>query len=462
MCPCNVRREASEYHRSVAEPPVPPFVMDRPVLHAVVRELVEDERVAAFIDALPTRARVSEAALPPLLATLHEKLGRGLVVLLPEDADARDAADAAAWFLGDDAVGLLPSRGVSYESGLAPPPHLVGERARALHVLERGGLVCASARALAEGLPPAKARPDPVEVRPGLEPGVEGFAEELALAGYERDGARGRPRPVRGARRHRRRLPDDRPRAAARRVLRRRDRVGARVLAVHAARPPPGVRSDPVSRRGAPCRSRRADARRRRRAAAGSERPRGGARRAAGLRLRARRGAARVGGGQRRGAVARRRDRARSVPAGAAVRVRGAEAGDRVARSRGGRERARGARPHRSARRRRVPASRRGAAHAEPPAPHRGARARAGRGSAGGAAAPVRDRAGAARLRLARPRHRRPARTTRSSAAARHASAASAAARCRASPTCAPATTSSTRITASGSSSASRRRPSRA
>ena len=160
--------------------------MDRPVLHAVVRELVEDERVAAFVDALPARARVSEAALPPLLATLHEKLERGLVVLLPEDADARDTADAAAWFLGDDAVGLLPSRGVSYESGLAPPPHLVGERARALHVLERGGLVCASARALAEGLPPADARPAPVEVRPGLEPGVDALAESLALAGYER------------------------------------------------------------------------------------------------------------------------------------------------------------------------------------------------------------------------------------------------------------------------------------
>ena len=160
--------------------------MDRPVLHAVVRELVEDERVAAFVDALPARARVSEAALPPLLATLHQRLERGLVVLLPEDADARDAADAAAWFLGDDAVGLLPSRGVSWESGLAPPPHLVGERARALRILERGGLVCASARALAEGLPPAEARPAPVEVRPGLEPGVEGFAEALALAGYDR------------------------------------------------------------------------------------------------------------------------------------------------------------------------------------------------------------------------------------------------------------------------------------
>src|SRR6478735_4974817 len=160
--------------------------MDRPVLHAFVRELVEHERLGELAEALPTRARVSESALPLLLATLHERLERDLVVLVPEDADARDAAESAAWFLGDDAVGLLPSRGVTWESGLAPPPHLVGERARALHVLARGGLVCASARALAEGLPPAEARPDPIELRAGLEPGVEGLAESLALAGYER------------------------------------------------------------------------------------------------------------------------------------------------------------------------------------------------------------------------------------------------------------------------------------
>jgi transcription-repair coupling factor (superfamily II helicase) len=169
--------------------------MDRPVLHAFVTELVEHERLAELADAMPTRARVSESALPPLLASLHERVGlnagsvggrRALVVLLPEDADARDAAEGVAWFLGDEVVGLLPSRGVTWESGLAPPPHLVGERARALHVLARGGLVCASARALAEGLPPADARAEPVELRAGVEPGVDGLGESLALGGYER------------------------------------------------------------------------------------------------------------------------------------------------------------------------------------------------------------------------------------------------------------------------------------
>jgi transcription-repair coupling factor (superfamily II helicase) len=160
--------------------------MDRPPLHAFVRELLEQERLAAFADALPARARVSEPALPLLVATLHERLGRPLVLLAPEDADARDVAEAAAWYIGEERVALLPSRGVRWESGLEPPPHLVGERARALAVLGDGGLVCASAAALAEPLPPPEARPAPIRVAPGDEPGLDGLAEELALAGYER------------------------------------------------------------------------------------------------------------------------------------------------------------------------------------------------------------------------------------------------------------------------------------
>jgi transcription-repair coupling factor (superfamily II helicase) len=160
--------------------------MDRPVLHAFVREVAEHERLGELAESLPTRARVSEASLPVVLASLHEKLERPLVCLLPEDADARDAAEAAAWFLGEEAVGYMPSRGVRWESGLEPPPHLVGERARALAVLAGGGLVCASAHAVAELLPPVAARPEPLELAPGLEVGVEGLSEKLALAGYER------------------------------------------------------------------------------------------------------------------------------------------------------------------------------------------------------------------------------------------------------------------------------------
>jgi transcription-repair coupling factor (superfamily II helicase) len=160
--------------------------MDRPLLHPLVERLRADERLPAFAAALPARARVAEPALPLLLAALSEELGRSLLVLLPEDADARDAAEAAGWFLGEDRVALLPSRGVRLGSGLEPPPHLVGERARALELLDRGGLVCASALALAEPVPPPEARPAAVRVAPGDEPGIEGLTEALALAGYER------------------------------------------------------------------------------------------------------------------------------------------------------------------------------------------------------------------------------------------------------------------------------------
>src|SRR5262249_59184407 len=119
-------------------------------------------------------------ALPLLLAALYERLGGGLVCALPEDADARDAADAAAWFLGEEQVALLPSRGVHWASGLEPPPHLVGERARALDVLARGGLVCAPPARPARGVPAAARRPGPVGGAQGQGPGVDvvggGFA----------------------------------------------------------------------------------------------------------------------------------------------------------------------------------------------------------------------------------------------------------------------------------------------
>ncbi len=166
--------------------PVRPFVMDQPILHPFVEALRESERFRAFADAFPAVARVSEPALPLLLAALHEQLERPLVLLAPEDADARDVAEAVAWFVGEDRVALLPSRGVHWGSGLDPAPHLVGERARALDVLAAGGLVCASAAALAEPLPPAAARPEPIRIAPAEEVSLERLSESLALSGYER------------------------------------------------------------------------------------------------------------------------------------------------------------------------------------------------------------------------------------------------------------------------------------
>jgi transcription-repair coupling factor (superfamily II helicase) len=160
--------------------------MDHPILHPFVEELRESDRLRAFAEAFPAPARVSEPALPLLLAALHEQLDRPLVLLAPEDADARDLAEGVAWFVGDERVALLPSRGVHWGSGLEPAPHLVGERARALDVLAAGGLVCASAAALAEPMPPERLRPEPIRIAPGEEVSLEQLSESLALAGYER------------------------------------------------------------------------------------------------------------------------------------------------------------------------------------------------------------------------------------------------------------------------------------
>jgi transcription-repair coupling factor (superfamily II helicase) len=166
--------------------------MDPPVLRPLAVELARSDRVQAFLAEGPSaRARVSEPLLPIFLAAIWiaaGELGRtdGLVCVLPEDADARDAAEAVGWFLGPERVGLLASRGVSFESGLAPPAHLVGERARALDVRAAGGLVCASALGWAQGLPPSGLRPEPLRLAVGDEPGADGLAAALALAGYER------------------------------------------------------------------------------------------------------------------------------------------------------------------------------------------------------------------------------------------------------------------------------------
>ena len=161
--------------------------MDLPPLIALARELARSERLVAFADVLPAAdARVSEPALPLLLGALHLHLARGLACLLPDDAEARDVAEAVAWFRGDEHVAFMPSRGVSFESGLEPPPHLVGERFRALDVLAAGGLVCVSAAALAERLPPVEARPERIDLAEGNEPGIDRLAESLAVAGYER------------------------------------------------------------------------------------------------------------------------------------------------------------------------------------------------------------------------------------------------------------------------------------
>jgi transcription-repair coupling factor (superfamily II helicase) len=158
----------------------------RSPLHALVATLAESEAFRAFAEEFPAPARVSDAALALVLAALHETRHGPLLAVLPEDEHARDAAEAVAWYLDPVQVAFLPSRGVAVDSGLEPPAHLVGERARALDVLAGRGFVAASARALAEGMPPADERPRPIRIAVGAEMGLDALVEELALAGYVR------------------------------------------------------------------------------------------------------------------------------------------------------------------------------------------------------------------------------------------------------------------------------------
>ena len=98
--------------------------------------------------------------------------GRPAVVVAGDDRQARDlAADLRAW-LRPRPVRFYPSRGVAYESHLAPPPHLVGLRVAALDALldAAGGdeppVVVVSAVALSEKVPDPDAAPARLHAAP--------------------------------------------------------------------------------------------------------------------------------------------------------------------------------------------------------------------------------------------------------------------------------------------------------
>src|SRR5215210_6230130 len=110
---------------------------EEPVLAALARELAENERLQAFV-AAPAAARVSEPLLPLFLAALHLASGGPLVCVLPEDGEARDAAEAAGWFLGDERVGLFASRGVGGDPGLRRRRPLTGGPAPPLDLRAAG------------------------------------------------------------------------------------------------------------------------------------------------------------------------------------------------------------------------------------------------------------------------------------------------------------------------------------
>src|SRR5712671_3895708 len=82
------------------------------------------------------RAFVSQALRPYLTAALLEQdSARPAIVVAGDDRAARDLAAGLKSWLEPRTVRYYPSRGVTYESHLAPPPHLVGLRIAALDAL---------------------------------------------------------------------------------------------------------------------------------------------------------------------------------------------------------------------------------------------------------------------------------------------------------------------------------------
>ncbi len=144
------------------------------------------------------RAFVSASLRPYVIAALADRdeasRARPLLVVVGDDRAARDlAGDLRAW-LAPRPVRYYPSRGVAYESHLAPPPHLVGLRVAALDALlgaagEPGAdapVVVVSAAALSEKVPDPALRPHSFTLRVGELLDLDECAAELVAAGYER------------------------------------------------------------------------------------------------------------------------------------------------------------------------------------------------------------------------------------------------------------------------------------
>jgi transcription-repair coupling factor (superfamily II helicase) len=152
------------------------------------------------------------SALRPFLiaALLAHSDERPAIVVAPDDRAAGElASDLAAW-LAPRRVRFYPSRGVTNESHLAPPPHLVGLRIAALDALASGdrpspaaagasppadggrsdgrrhAVLVVSAPALSEKVPDPALRPHSFELAVGGLLDLEECAQTLVEMGYER------------------------------------------------------------------------------------------------------------------------------------------------------------------------------------------------------------------------------------------------------------------------------------
>jgi transcription-repair coupling factor (superfamily II helicase) len=105
------------------------------VLRTFLPHLANDPAAARLADAGGS-AFVSQSLRPFVVAAIADRdVRRPTLVVVGDDRQARDLAqDLRAW-LSPRPVRYYPTRGVAYESHLAPPPHLVGLRVAALDAL---------------------------------------------------------------------------------------------------------------------------------------------------------------------------------------------------------------------------------------------------------------------------------------------------------------------------------------
>ncbi|MGH2863404.1 MAG: DEAD/DEAH box helicase, partial [Solirubrobacteraceae bacterium] len=162
------------------------------------------------------RAFVSLSLRPFLIAALlgRDPTGphppgpsRPTIVVAGDDRQARELAASLRAWLAPRRVRYYPSRGVTYESHLAPPAHLTGQRIAALDALlddadtEKRGreyssemysrpqpapVVVVSAVALSEKVPDPSLRPHGFTLRKGELLDLDETATDLVAAGYER------------------------------------------------------------------------------------------------------------------------------------------------------------------------------------------------------------------------------------------------------------------------------------
>jgi len=161
------------------------------MLATLLRHADDDAQTAALARD-GGRAFVSMSLRPYLLAALiDQKPDCPAIVVAGDDRAARDLAASIRAWLAPRTVRYYPSRGVTYESHLSPPPHLIGQRIAALDALlepaaDAQPVVVVSAVALSEKVPDPSLRPHGFTLTKGDLLDLDETATDLVAAGYER------------------------------------------------------------------------------------------------------------------------------------------------------------------------------------------------------------------------------------------------------------------------------------